>query len=312
MQAILFDRYGPPEVLQLRERPDPRPRSQEVLIRVRAAGLNPIDWRIRNGSLRFLLPSRFPRGLGFDVAGTVAAVGSKASQFQVGDEVLAFLEMRTSGGYAELVSAAEKVVVRKPPSLSFEEAAALPLAASTALQSLRDQGRIQAGSEVLINGASGGVGTFAVQLAKILGAGRVIGVCSGKNEEFVKELGADEVIDYQQDDFTLQQLQLDIILDAVAFSSFRRCKRLLKRRGTYITTVPSPLDVLRHGVTRLGRRCRFVLARPRQEDLQTLAAYCEEGKLRPVVDRTFPLAEAAVAHQYLELHHARGKVVLAL
>jgi NADPH:quinone reductase-like Zn-dependent oxidoreductase len=283
------------------------------LIRVRAAGVNPIDWRIRSGSLRFILPGRLPLILGFDVSGEVAEVGPEVTDLKVGDEVFAFLAGRHGGGYAEYAVASQHVVVPKPENLSHEEAAAIPLAASTALQALRDLAKVSEGSDVLINGAAGGVGTFAVQIGKTLGA-RVTGVCSTGNLEFVTELGADRVIDYTGEVFTAGDHRFDVVFDAVAKSSFSASRGVLRPYGVYVTTVPSLKTLLLAAVTRLagGRRCRNVLVRPRGDDLRHLKGLVEEGKLRPVVQQVYPLEQAAEAHRVSEAGHVRGKVVLGV
>jgi NADPH:quinone reductase-like Zn-dependent oxidoreductase len=311
MKAVVVDHYGPPEVLQFREVAQPQVGRNQVLIRVRAAGVNPIDWRIRNGSLRFILPGRLPLVLGFDVSGEVAEVGSEVTALKVGDEVFAFLDARHGGGYAECAVASQQVVVPKPENLSHEEAAAIPLAASTALQALRDVASVSEGSDVLVNGASGGVGTFAVQIAKDLEA-QVTGVCSSRNLDFVKELGADKVIDYTAEDFTGGDHRFDVVFDAVAKSSFSASRRALRPYGVYVTTVPSLKTFLLSVVTRLvgGRRCRNVLVRPRGDDLRHLHCLVERGKLRPEIQQVYPLEQAAEAHKASEAGHVRGKVVL--
>jgi NADPH:quinone reductase-like Zn-dependent oxidoreductase len=311
MRAVVLKRYGPPEVLRLDDYPRPEIGPRDVLIRTHAAAINPIDWRIRSGSLRFVLPLRLPLVLGYDVSGVVEAVGSQISSLRVGEEVFSFLDRVSGGGYAEYAVASESVVVPKPQNLSHVEAAALPLAASTALQCLRDFGRLAPGQSVLINGASGGVGSYAVQLAKAMGA-EVTGVCSTRNIELVRSLGADHVIDYTAQDFTRQDRQYDVVLDAVAKSSFWACRGILKPRGRFVTDMPTPPNYLAHGLTALlgGRQARAMLARPRGDDLRILKRLAEEGKLRPLVDRVFPLDEAAEAHQTSQAGHVRGKLVL--
>jgi NADPH:quinone reductase-like Zn-dependent oxidoreductase len=319
MKAVVIDEYGGSDRLQVREIEKPRPGTGAVLIRVRAAGVNPIDWKIRRGVLRAVLWFRPPIVLGGDVAGEVEAVGSGVTRFRPGDPVLAMLGLglHGPGGYAEYALARESAVSRKPESLDFTEAASIPIAALTALQSLRDLGRLTAGQSVLINGASGGVGTFALQIAKALGAS-VTGVCGPANVALVRGLGADTVIDYTREDFTRRPETYEVILDAVAKSSFRACAPILRPGGTYVTTLPSP-EVLVRGVlqpiTRLlgsDKRVRFVLARPRASDLEYLGRLADEGKLKPVIDRVFPLEQAKEAHDYSETERARGKIVLSV
>lgn len=311
MRAALFKRYGPPDVLQIDDYPKPEVGRRDVLIRVHAAGLNPIDWRIRSGSLRFVLPLRPPVVPGYDVSGVVEAVGSEISSLRVGEEVFSFLDRTSGGGYAEYAVASESVVVPKPQGMSHVEAAAMPLAASTALQCLRDWGRLEPGQSVLINGASGGVGTYAVQIAKAMGA-EVTGVCSARNIELVQSLGADHVIDYTREDFAQQDRQYDVVFDAVAKSSFWKARNALTPRGRFVTDMPTPPHYLAHGLTALfpGRQARAMLVRPRGDDLRILKRLVEEGKLRSVIDTVFPLAQAAEAHRVSEGGRARGKLVL--
>lgn len=314
MRAAAIDEYGTAEKLHVRKVMRPTCGDNQVLVRVRAAGINPIDWRIRNGSLRLLLPARFPLVLGFDVAGEIAETGLEARKkgWKVGDEVFSFLENRHGGGYAETAVAGADVLGRKPPSITFTEAAAVPLAASTALQALRDHGKLQAGQDLLVNGASGGVGSFAVQIGKAMGA-NVTGVCSESNFDFVRQLGADRVVNYHRQNFTDQPHRYDTILDAVAKSSYWKCRRILKPRGCYITTVPSIGSVTFQCLNVFfSRRCRNILARPRGEDLQLIAQMIADGKLRPVVQAIYPLEEAATAHRVSEAGHVRGKLVLSI
>ena len=314
MRAAIIDEYGPADNCYVREVARPTCGDNQVLVRVRAAGVNPIDWRIRKGSMRMLLPARFPLVLGFDVAGAIVEVGQQAKDkgWQVGDEVLSFLDNRHGGGYAEFAVAGADVLARKPPDVSFTDAAAVPLAASTALQALGDHGKLQRGQDLLINGASGGVGSFAVQIGKAMGA-KVTGVCSESNLDFVRQLGADQVVDYHCEDFTNGSYRYNTILDAVAKSSYWKCRRVLRPRGCYIRTVPSIGSMTFQCLNLfLDRRCRNILARPRSEDLQEIAQLMADGKLRPVVQKVYPLEEAATAHHVSEAGHVRGKLVLSI
>lgn len=314
MRAVALDRYGSADELRARQIPRPECGENELIVRVRAAGINPIDWRIRSGSLRLLLPAKFPLVLGFDAAGEIAEVGTGTRQkgWVVGDEVLCFLASRHGGSYAEYAVASADVVARKPAKFSWEEAAAVPLAASTALQSLRDLGNISSGDEVLVNGASGGVGIFAVQLAKSFGA-RVTGVCSEANINLVRELGAHEIIDYEREDFTSRGKRYRIVFDAVAKSSYSKCRPILTANGCYITTLPSPRSVFYQFATKLhGPRCRNILVRPRAQDLQLLAKMIEDGRLRAVVQQVYGLEDAAAAHRVSEAGHVSGKLVLRI
>jgi NADPH:quinone reductase-like Zn-dependent oxidoreductase len=318
MKAAVIDDYGGIDRLRLRDVERPAPAAGEVLIRVHAAGLNPVDWKIRRGMLRLVLWWRFPIILGFDVAGVVEAVGPSVTRFHPGDRVVAMLSARGHGpgGYAEYAVALESAAALKPESLSFEEAASLPVAALTALQSLRDLGRLEAGGSALINGASGGVGSFAVQLGRALGAANITGVCGPGNLALVRSLGADTVIDYTRDDFTRRPEHYDVVLDAVAKSSFGACRRVLNASGTYITTLPAPgplvWTALRPAARLLGFRKRacFVVARPHGSDLEFLGRLANEGKLKPLIDGVFPLDQVAEAHRASETQRVRGKIVL--
>lgn len=314
MQAALIRAYGPAHVLQVAEVKCPRPAPHEVLIRVRAAGVNPIDYRIRQGQLRLLLPARFPLILGYDVAGEIAAIGEDVlpGRFSIGDSVMSFLGNRHGGGYAQYATASADDVVRKPEALSMEEAAAIPLAASTGLQALRDIGKLEQGRRVLINGATGGVGHFAVQLAKTFG-GHVTGVASASNHEFLRNLGADHVIDYEKTDFTSPNHgSYDLVFDVIANRSWWGCRPVLNAGGIYITTVPTARTLALRCLTWVGKKCRFVLAQPRRNDLETLRQSADRGELRPEVDEVFPLGQVARAHEVIQAHHVRGKLVLQI
>jgi len=316
MRAVVITRYGDAETLQLADVPRPEPAAGEVLVRVHAAGINPIDWKIRVGQLRFFMPLRLPRTPGFDCSGEVVEVGQGVDDFQPGDEVFCFSNRFPGGCYAEYARVASWACARKPASVDHQHAAGTPLAALTALQCLRDNGRLQAGQDVLVNGASGGVGTFAVQIAKALGA-RVTGVCSEKNIDLVRQLGADDVIDYRRNDFTRADRRWHIVLDAVANRSFWSCRGVLTPHGRYVNTLPYPKHLLAHAatlagaLTLLGRRRAYTMwARPNHDDLRQMAQWIDEGQVRPVLDEVFPLEEAAAAHRKSEGGHVRGKVVL--
>ncbi len=315
MKAVVIDRFGGLDQLSIREMPRPEPGVGEVLIRVQAAGVNPLDWKIRQGQLRLLLGSKFPKILGVDVAGEVSAVGSGVSQFRVSDPVFALLNPTRAGGYAEYVVAQESAVAKRPEGLSAEDAAALPVAGLTALQSLRDLGELAEGQALLVNGASGGVGTFAVQIGKILGA-EVVGVCRGCNAELVRGLGADEVIDYTREDFTSRPAWFDVVLDAVAQRSFSACSRVLSSRGTYISTLPGPGLFFWMAAGPLAglfgskKRAKLIVVKKRGEDLDLLARWVVEGKLRPLIEQVFPLEAVREAHERSESGRVRGKIVL--
>lgn len=323
MRAILNDEYGSTEVLDLRDTDRPDIEDTEMLVRVRAASLNPYDWHLMTGLPMFARLSfglRRPKatGLGADLAGVVEAVGGKVMAFRPGDEV--FGEVVT-GSLAEYVAVPEESAAHKPSNLTFEEAAAVPMGGLTALQALRDKGGIQPGHSVLINGSSGGVGTFAVQIAKSFEA-EVTAVCSTRNIDLVRSLGADHAIDYTVEDFTTGSRRYDLILDNVGNHSPSKCRRLLSRTGVYVATFGQPEH---KWLGPLAQMLRILLlsavvsqklipfnAKTTRQDLETLANLIEAGKVTPVIDRTYPLQDVPAAMDYLEEGHARGKVVITI
>ena len=323
MRAILARGHGGPKVLRTEEVQRPEARGSKVLIEVRAAGVNPVDWRLRRGELR-PLSSLMPRHVpGRDVAGVVAAVGDEVRGFAVGDRVFAMLDGVSGGGYAEYAVAGEEAVAAMPENLSFEEAAAVPLAALTAVQAIRDALREVvrnaphacdtgelARRKVLVNGASGGVGTFAVQFAKISGA-EVTAVCSAGSAALAGELGADHVVDYEEEDFARHEDWYDVIFDVVGNRSFGACRRALSSAGVYVTTEPGPRNFLSQLATMPAhKKARVVLVKPSGEELSLLKQLFEAGRLRVVLDSVYPFEEAAEAHAHGEAGHARGKIVL--
>jgi NADPH:quinone reductase-like Zn-dependent oxidoreductase len=325
VQAIVGDRYGGPEVLVSREIERPEIGDREVLVRVHAAGLHVGDVFGVRGSP---FPARFTSGLrgpkfgvpGFDIAGTVEATGSAVTRFVPGDVVFGICTWPTSGACAEYARASEDALIVKPAEMTFEQAAAVPTSASAALHGLRDAGRLQAGQRVLINGASGGVGTYAVQIARALGA-EVTGVCGPTNVELVRSLGAHHVIDYTREDFTRGAARYDLILDNVENHSLAETRRALTPDGTLVLMSGTGASGLRL-LARLIRpvvmspfvkhSLRRPFSNPKREDLEVLGAMIEEGKLRPVIDATYPLLETAAALRHIEAGHARGKVVVAI
>jgi NADPH:quinone reductase-like Zn-dependent oxidoreductase len=312
MRAVIAERYGPPDVLHVGEVPTPEPGRGEIRIRVRAASVNPLDWKIRKGSLRLVLPQRFPMVLGFDVAGEVDAVGAGVHGFAVGEGVYSRLASRSGGGYAEFAVTKATAVAPMPRGISFTDAASLPLVALTALQGLLMTGRVSAGHSVLINGASGGVGTAAVQIARALGA-EVTGVCSAKNKELVLGLGAQHVVDYASKDFTTGTARYDMIMDVQSNRSYGECRRVLAPDGLYLRLLPSPGTILWSIVTLFTRRRIAIMSmKPSGQDLRYITELVERGELKAIVDRVFPLEEAAAAHAASEAGHLRGKVVLSL
>lgn len=312
MRVAEYDHYGGPDVLAVRERPRPAPGRDQVLVRVRAAALNPKDVLIRAGKFRWMTGRRFPRRTGYDWAGEIAALGPGVDSLKVGDRALGMIDASAGGACAEYVVAARAELTRCPASLPWDEAAALPLAGLTALQALRDLAGLRDGQRVLINGASGGVGTLAVQVAKAMGA-HVTAVTSAGNAALVAGLGADEVLDYARAELARPDRPYDVAFDVFGNRSFAALRGALTPRGVYVTTVPSPRAVALHLATRLGgRRARLVVVRSRSADLDALLALHARGALRAVIDRRFPLDAIADAHRYLGTRRARGKVVIEL
>lgn len=323
MKAVIATKYGSPDVLHLKEVDKPVPLEDEVLIKVHAASVNALDWRMLRADPFFI---RLMRGgllkpknsiLGVDVAGRVETIGGKVSRFQAGDVVYGDTSACHFGGFAEYVCARETELAPKPANLTFEEAAAVPLAAVTALQGLRDKGGIKAGQKVLINGASGGVGTFAVQVAKWFGA-EVTAVCSSRNLDMARSIGADHVIDYTKEDFTKSGRSYDIILAANGYHWIYDYKRALNPDGVYIMA-GGPMTQL-FQVMFLGpwismtgsRKITTFVAQPNRNDLVFLTELLEAGKVKPVIDRYYPLHEVPDAIRYLDKGHARGKVVITV
>ena len=314
MKAILFTEYGSADVLQFTDVEKPAPGDNEVLIKVYAASANPLDWHSMRGApfiarLEFgLQKPRDPR-LGADVAGCIEAVGKNVTQFQIGDEVFGDI---FKGSFAEYACTSEKLLAAKPANISFEAAAAVPVAALTALQGLRDKGQIRSGQKVLINGASGGVGTFAVQIAKSYGT-EVTGVCSTRNLELVRSIGADHVIDYTKEDFTNNGQQYDLIFDTIGNLSVSGCQRALSPNGICaiagFTTMFHLFQVMLFGGKKAGM---METAKADKKDLLFIKELLETGKVVPVIDRTYKLSETAVAIRYLETSRARGKVVITV
>jgi len=323
MKAAIYTRWGPADVVDIAEVERPTPRDDEVLLRVRAASVNPLDWRLRSGLphvVRLLFRVQAPTvarpgRLGRDVAGQVEAIGRDVSRFKPGDEVFGWCQASA----AEYACAREAALVVKPAGVTFEQAASAPVAGLTALQGLHDRGGIQPGQSVLINGAAGGVGTFAVQIAASLGA-RVTGVCSTSNVEMVHSLGAERVVDYTREEFTESGQRHDLILDCVGNRSLSACRRVLRRGGVcVIAGAPKNLGIfLTRALTAplysLLVKRRFVpfMAKLTAEDLTTMSKLMVAHKVTPVIDRRYPLRQAREALAYLEEGHARGKVVITI
>jgi NADPH:quinone reductase-like Zn-dependent oxidoreductase len=320
MKAIVYTRYGPPDVLRLKEVEKPTPQDDEVLIKVQAASLNAYDWHALTADIFLVRLMGFgllkPKNkiLGADIAGRVEAVGRNITQFQPGDDVFGDIG---HGGFAEYACARENRLVSKPANLSFEEAAAVPMAALTALQGLRDKGRIQPGQKVLINGASGGVGTFAVQIAKSFGA-EVTAVCSTGKMDTARSIGADRVIDYTKEDFTKKGRHYDLIFAANGYHPILDYRRALGPKGIYVVaggTTAQMFQAMLLGpwISMAGsKKMGGLSAKVNQKDLVFIKELLEAGKARPVIDRRYPLSEVPEALRYLGERHARGKVVITL
>lgn len=309
MKAIAYRHYGAPDVLRIHQRSVPRPTNRQVLIRVAAAGINPIDYRTRRGELRWVLPGGFPRVPGFDVAGWVEQA-QPSSGLSVGDRVIAYLDSLYGGGYAQYAVCSIDAVAPLADSIDFVSAAGLPLAGSTVLQAFRNHGALRQGDELLINGASGGVGSLAVQIAKAYGA-EVTGVASAQHLDFVRGLGADEVIDYRTTDFTQLDRQWELVFDVAGRSSYAAARHVLSHHGRFISTEPSVAGAAMSILTSvLKKKGRVMLARPRSGDLRELVRLASVGQLSVPVDRVYPLEQAAEAHRYLESGGVRGKLIL--
>jgi NADPH:quinone reductase-like Zn-dependent oxidoreductase len=303
MQAAVYTKGKSGKVVEMKDLEQPVAKSNEVVVRVRAASINPLDWRMK---------AQRP---GVDAAGEVVAVGEAVTRFKPGEAVFGLCK----GAFAEFACAAESKLAPKPESMSFEQAAAVPIAGLTALQGLRDKGRLQPGQKVLINGAAGGIGTFAVQIAKSFGA-HVTGVCSTKNVELVRSLGADRVIDYTCDDFTQDSERYDLVLDNVGNRTLSEMRRVLSPRGKCVMAgAPKELWRVLSRVLKafawspfMKQKFTFFIAKMNRDDLTTLCGLIQAGKLAPAIDRRYPLAETAAAIGYVETGHARAKVVITL
>jgi NADPH:quinone reductase-like Zn-dependent oxidoreductase len=317
MKAIVYRSYGSPDVLKSEEIEKPTARDNEVLVKVRAASINPLDWRLMRGRpllLRIGMGLQKPKEprVGRDVAGEVESVGKNITRFKPGDEVFG----GCIGSLAEYACASESKLALKPSSIPFDEAASVPIAALTALQALRDNGQIKRGQKVLINGAAGGVGTFAVQISKALGS-HVTGVCSATGMDMLRAIGADQAIDYTREDFTRGTTKYDLILDNIGNHSLSACRRVLNSNGSLVMIGSKDIGVLLARALHarvlsrvVSQKLSFLVARLTTEDLTIMAELMEAGKVRPVIDRRYKLNEAPQAMRYLEEGHARGKVVI--
>jgi len=322
MKAAIYTNYGPPEVVRIADVAKPVPKDDEVLIKVHAASVNPLDWRLMKGKPRALriMPRllKMPIGRpGVDMAGEVEAVGRNVTQFKPGDQVFGGCR----GAFAEYATTREKSIVTKPNSVTFEQAASIYVAGLTALQGLRDKGKLQPGQKVLVNGAAGGVGTFAAQIAKSFGA-HVTGVCSTRNIEMVRSIGADEVVDYTQNDFTMSNQRYDLILDCVGNHSFSECRRVLNAKGKAVM-IGAPHDASVMGLLSSmtsallfslfgSQKAVMFIAKSSQDDLTLLGELIATSKVKPVIGGRYGLSDARDAVRQVEEGHARGKVIVDL
>ena len=313
MKAAVIDEFGPLENQRIAELPEPIPGPDQLLIQVHAAAVNPIDWKIRNGWMQQRFGDAFPMVLGFDASGVIVATGIDAGDFAKGDEVYTRSVSGPGGCYAEFVVVDASVTAPKPANFSHAEAAAVPLAALTALNGLRDCGQLQAGQHVLIVGASGGVGTYAVQIAKNIGA-EVTGTCSTGNVQLVKELGADHVIDYTRDDILSANERFDLVYDTVGALPYPQAVSLLRGAGVYMTLVPvEGIEFFTVGESvRKAGGGYFLIWAPRREDLEVLTTWAEAGHLRSIIDSEFPLEDIRLAHERSETERARGKIIVKM
>jgi len=318
---MVYTEYGPPDVLQLKEVEKPAPKDDEVLVKVHATSVNYSDWAFVRGKpfpVRIITGLLKPKNiLGADIAGRIEAVGKNVKQFQPGNDVFGDISGCGWGGFAEYVSVAENTLALKPANMTFEEAAAVPQAAVVALQGLRNKGQIQSGQKVLINGASGGIGTFAVQIAKSFAA-EVTGVCSTRNLDMVRSIGADKTIDYTKEDFTKSGQRYDLILAAAGYRSILDYKRALNPRGIYVMAGGSMKQIMQANllgpaISKAGGKKLVALShKPNQNDLAFMKGLIEAGKVVPVIDRSYPFSNVSEALSYYGEGHARGKVVITV
>lgn len=306
MKAVAMHAYGGPEVLKYEDAARPDPATGEVLVRVHAAAVNPVDWKVRAGHLRGFLNYSLPLIPGWDLSGVVEATGAGVTDWKQGDAVYARPDLRRNGAYAEYIAVRASELGHKPRSIDHVQASAIPLACLTAWQALFDAGGLKAGQRVLIHAAAGGVGTFAVQLAKWKGA-HVVGTASERNHAFLRELGADEVIDYTKTNFEEVVRDVDVVLDTLAGQTRDRSWNVLKKDGILVSILgqPSPDDAAQRGVRAAG-----VFVEPNQAQLGEIAKLVDSGKLRPIIETALPLAQAARAHEMNQTLHTRGKIVL--
>lgn len=312
MIAAVIDKYGGPDEFKLADIRQPLPGSGEVLIRVRYAAVNPVDWKQRMGNHRLILKASFPLVLGYDVAGEIAATGQDAKDFREGERVYARCDRRFGGAYAEYAATGAHTVARIPEGMEYREAAAVPLASVTALQALRDKAGLKKGDDLLIIGAAGGVGHFALQIGKALGA-RVIAVSSPAHEEMMRELKPEKLVDRTKENILEMKDRFDVVFDAAAIYNYLKCRHLLRRHGTYIHTKPRPKMLIHKLVSLFSRgRSATLLMKSKGSDLESVSEMIRSGTLRPFIDSEFPLEEIAAAHRKAQEYHTNGKIVIRI
>ncbi len=313
MKAAIINEFGSPEVFEVKEVTDAQlVKENDVTIEMKASGINPVDWKTRKGNLKMILGSPFPIILGYDAAGIVKKTGSSVTLFQPGDRVHGRLDKKFGKAYAELAVCSENALAKLPKAISFEEGAAIPLASLTALQALRDKGKIKTGQEVLINGASSGVGHYALQLAKYYGA-VTTAVCSSRHKKMMDELKPDYHIDYEKIDFTQSEKKYDLIFDVVGKETFLSCKHNLKKSGTYITSLPRPkLLVHKPLAMLLGKKVKTLLMKPLGDDISFMDELILQKKVKSYIDKIYPLEKIAEAHKYSQTGRAEGKIVIKI
>ena len=310
MKAVVFRKNGSPDVLEINDVETPIIKDDEVLVKVYAVSVNPVDVVIRKNRIMSFFVNRGSKITGSDLSGKIVSVGKTVVSMKNGDDVFGF---KQGGTTAEYVAIPENKVAIKPINMTFEEAAAVPLAALTALQALRDKGNICSGQSVLVNGASGGVGTYAVQIAKSFGT-NVTGVSSTKNLELIKSLGSDKVIDYTKEDFTRTDQRYDIVLDAVAKSSYSKCKRILNQGGIFVSTGFSPLLFIQVMSSTLfgDKKAKTVFVNSNTKDMEIIGELIKEDKVKSVIDQSYPMDKTSEAHLHIENGHTKGKVVISI
>ena len=306
MKAVVVHEYGGPEVLKYEDVPRPEPNEDQILVRVMAAGVNPVDGSIRSGRYAQFFHTKLPLIPGYDMSGTVEKVGAKMTRFKVGDPVYAYIGLKDGGGYAEYAVATEKEASLKPKSLNYIEAAGVPLAAETAWQALIDTAKLTAGQTVLIHGGSGGVGTFAIQIAKARGA-KVIATASTPNQELLKQLGADVAVDYTKTKFEDVAKDVDVVVDSVGKDTLARSYGVVKKGGFLVSLVaePNPAELEKHGI-----RGAPLGVEPNDDELAQISKLIDEKKIKVIISQVLPLKDAAKAQAQSDTHHTRGKIVL--